>query len=139
MSVQEQPVLPELLGHEVFRQLVRFGLVGMLNTALNLAVYVALLRAGAPYVLAAPMGFITGAVMGYWLNRRWTFSAADSVRARILYALVLGAGAACTSLLVLLFVRVGGAGKLGAYLASIPPVTLAMFAANRRWTFAERS
>jgi putative flippase GtrA len=71
------------------------------------------------------------------LNRRWTFAAPDSTRARLLYVLVQGLGAGATSLLVLLFVRAGGAGKIGAYLAAIPPVTVATFAANRRWTFVE--
>jgi putative flippase GtrA len=47
-------------------------------------------------------------------------------------------GAVSTSLLVLLFVRVAGTGRVGAYLAAVPPVTLGMFAANRLWTFAER-
>ena len=47
-------------------------------------------------------------------------------------------GAVATSLLVPLFVAVG-VGKVVAYLAAIPPVTVCMFAANRLWTFADRS
>jgi putative flippase GtrA len=30
-------------------------------------------------------------------------------------------------------------GKVLAYLAAIPPVTMCMFVANRLWTFADRS
>jgi putative flippase GtrA len=89
-------------------------------------------------VLAAPLAFAAGAANGYVLNRRWTFAASDSTRARVLYIAVQGVGAGSTSLLVLLFVRVAGTGKVGAYLAAIPPVTVAMFAANRLWTFAEQ-
>jgi putative flippase GtrA len=48
-------------------------------------------------------------------------------------------GAVSTSLLVLLFVEGLGIGRVWAYLAAIPPVTLCMFAANRLWTFAEPS
>jgi putative flippase GtrA len=29
-------------------------------------------------------------------------------------------------------------GQAGAYLASIPPVTVSLFLANRLWTFSER-
>jgi putative flippase GtrA len=47
-------------------------------------------------------------------------------------------GALSTSLLVLLFVRLG-LGKVGAYLVAIPPVTVSMFVANRVWTFHERN
>jgi putative flippase GtrA len=76
-------------------------------------------------------------VHGYVFNRRWTFGARDSTRARVLYVVVQAAGAASTSLLVLLFVHAGGVGKVAAYLAAIPPVTVAMFVGNRLWTFAD--
>jgi putative flippase GtrA len=92
-----------------------------------------------PYVPAAALAFAVGAVNGYIFNRRWTFAARDSARARVLYVAVQAAGAASTSLLVLLFVRVAGTGKVGAYLVAIPPVTVFMFMANRIWTFADRS
>ena len=72
-------------------------------------------------------------------NRRWTFAANDSTRARVLYVVVQATGALSTSLLVFLFVHVVGAGNIVAYLAAIPPVTLGMFLANRVWTFADRT
>jgi putative flippase GtrA len=124
--------------HEPTPQLVRFLIVGVGNTLLSLVVYRLLLALGAWYVLAAPLAFATGAVNGYVFNRRWTFAARDSTRARILYIAVQVAGAASTSLLVLLFVRAAGTGRVWAYLAAVPPVTLCMFAANRLWTFAKR-
>ncbi len=120
------------------RQLARFLLVGLANTALSFVVYRILLALEMPYVLAAPLAFAAGAVNGYVFNRRWTFAARDSTRARIAYLAVQGVGALSTSLLVLLFVRAAGTGKVWAYLAAIPPVTLCMFVANRLWTFAER-
>lgn len=120
-------------------QFRRFLLVGVGNTVVSFVVYRLLLALETPYVLAAALGFSVGAVNGYILNRRWTFGARDSARAQLLYVAVQAAGAASTSLLVLLFVRVAGMGKVGAYLAAIPPVTVCMFVANRRWTFADRN
>jgi len=119
------------------RQFGRFLVVGATNTVLSFVVYRLLLPLGTPYALAAPLAFAVGAVNGYVLNRRWTFAARDSTRARLLYVAVQGVGAASTSLLVLLFVEAAGTGRIGAYLAAIPPVTVCMFAANRVWTFAE--
>jgi putative flippase GtrA len=121
------------------RQFGRFLLVGVGNTVLSFVAYRLLLALGTPYVIAAALGFAVGAVNGYVLNRRWTFAARDSARARVLYVVIQVAGAASTSLLVLLFVRGAGAGKVGAYLAAIPPVTVSTFMANRLWTFADRN
>ena len=124
--------------HGAGRQFWRFLLVGAGNTAISFVVYRLLLAIGAPYVLAAALGFSVGALNGYVFNRRWTFRARDSTRARVLYVAVQASGAASTSLVVLFFVRVAGTGKVGAYLAAIPPVTVCMFLANRVWTFADR-
>jgi len=125
--------------YDSVRQFARFLVVGLGNTVLSFAVYRLLLALGTPYVSAAALGFSAGAVNGYVVNRRWTFVARDSARARVLYIAVQAAGAASTSLLVLLFVRAAGAGRVGAYLAAIPPVTVCMFAANRLWTFVDRN
>lgn len=105
---------------------------------LSFIVYRLLLAVGAWYLLAAPLAFAVGAVNGFVFNRRWTFDARDTTRARVLYVTVQVVGAVSTTLLVLFFVRVAGTGRVGAYLAAVPPVTLGMFAANRLWTFAER-
>jgi putative flippase GtrA len=121
------------------RQLARFLVVGLGNTVLSFVVYRLLLALGMWYVIAAPLAFAAGAVNGYVFNRRWTFAARDSVRSRVLYVAVQAVGAVLTSLLVPLFVRAAGAGKVGAYLAAIPPVTLCMFVVNRHWTFADKS
>jgi putative flippase GtrA len=121
------------------RQFVRFLVVGLGNTALSFVVYRLLLVVDTPYVLAAALAFAAGAVNGYVFNRRWTFGARDSTRARVTYVAVQAAGAGSTSLLVLLFVRAAQTGKVWAYLAAIPPVTVCMFVANRLWTFAERT
>jgi putative flippase GtrA len=120
------------------RQLVRFLVVGVGNSVLSFLVYRLLLAVGTPYVVAAPLGFAAGAVNGYVFNRRWTFVARDSTRARVLYIGVQTVGAVSTSLLVLLFVRAAEMGHVSAYLAAIPPVTIGMFAANRVWTFVDR-
>jgi putative flippase GtrA len=120
------------------RQLARFLVVGVGNTALSFVAYRLLLALGAWYVIAAPIAFAVGAVNGYIFNRRWTFAARDSMRARVFYVGFAALGALSSSLLVLFFVRSVGTGRVWAYVAAIPPVTLGMFAANRLWTFSER-
>ena len=105
--------------HRLDRQFARFLLVGVANTVLSFIAYRLLLALGTPYVIAAALGFSVGAVNGYVFNRRWTFAARDSARARVVYVAVQVAGAASTSLLVLLFVGGVGVDKVAAYLAAI--------------------
>ena len=119
-------------------QLARFLVVGVGNTALSFAVYRLLLSLALWYVVAAPVAFVAGALNGYIFNRRWTFAAADSARARVLYFTVMVIGALSTSLLVLLLVRAVGTGRVIAYIVALPPVTLGTFVANRLWVFAKR-
>jgi putative flippase GtrA len=121
------------------RQLTRFLVVGVGNTVLSVIVYRLLLALGAWYVVAAPIAYVASVVNGYVFNRRWTFAARDSARARVLYVAVQASGAGLTSLLVLLFVDAARIGRVGAFLTAVVPVTLCTFAANRIWTFADRT
>ena len=120
------------------RQFARFLTVGVGNTVVSFVAYRLLLAVGTPYALAAPLAFAVGALNGYVFNRIWTFEARDTNRARVLYVVFAAAGAASTSLLVALFVEGLGVGRVWAYLASAPPVTVGLFLANRFWTFSER-
>jgi putative flippase GtrA len=121
----------------VHRQFVRFLIVGVANTLITFVVYRLLLAVHIWYLVAAPVAWGVGALNGYVFNSRWTFAARDTTRARILYLLVTAAGAGASSLLVWAFAA-AGLGKVEAFLATIPLVTVSTFAANRRWTFSER-
>lgn len=101
-------------------QLARYLVVGVTNTAISFAVYALLAAAGLPYVPAAAVAFAAGAVNGYVLNRRWTFSAPDSARARIAYVCVQAAGALATGALVWLLAHETAAGRIGAYVVAVP-------------------
>ena len=120
------------------RQFARFLVVGVGNTVVSFVAYRLLLAVGTPYALAAPLAFAVGALNGYIFNRRWTFAARDTTRARVLYLGFQVIGAALTSLLVVLFADGLEVGRVWAYLASIPPVTVGLFLANRMWVFGER-
>ncbi len=120
------------------RQFIRFLIVGVANTVISFVVYRLLLAVSVAYVVAAPVAWGAGAVNGYVLNRRWTYEARDSARARILYVLVMGAGAGSSSLLVLFFARVAGLGKVEAFLAALAIISVSTFLANRAWTFSDR-
>jgi putative flippase GtrA len=121
------------------RQFGRFLVVGVGNTLVSFVTYRLLLLVSMPYVAAAPLAFGAGALNGYIFNRRWTFAARDTTRSRLLYVLFQGLGALWTTVLVVVIVRAVGVDRVWAYLVAVPPVTVAMFLANRIWTFSERA
>ena len=120
------------------QQFVRYLVVGVGNTLLSFIAYRLLLAIDTPYAVAALLAFAVGALNGYIFNRRWTFAARDTTRARVLYVGLQVFGAVTTSLLVVVFVRWLSVPHGIAYLAAVPPVTVTLFVANRLWTFRER-
>ena len=114
------------------RQFGKFLVVGASNTVLSFVVYATIVAFGVRYVAAGAAGFAAGAVNGYVLNRRWTFRRVDSTGARVRYLAVQAAGLASTSALLWLL---AAPERLGSYVVTVPVVTVAMFVANRNWTF----
>lgn len=60
-------------------QLLRFGLVGVANTVVGLAVIMALLAAGAGDYAANLCGYGVGLALSFALNRAWTFGVNGAV------------------------------------------------------------
>lgn len=51
----------------------KFGIVGVLNTAVDAMVFTLLAAAGAPVLIAQVISYSCGVVNSYWWNGRWTF------------------------------------------------------------------
>jgi putative flippase GtrA len=121
----------------VTRQAARYLLVGASNTAITLAAYALLLRAGAPPVAASVVAFGAGAVNGYRLNRTWTFrTARHGAGAGARYLVVLLAGLGLNALGVALAVHVAELPRIAGELVALPPVTATTFVLARSWVFA---
>jgi putative flippase GtrA len=124
--------------HAVVAQLVRYGLVGVTNTALTLGAYAAFIALGAPAPLAAALSWSVGAINGYLLNRTWTFrSDARGARPAARYAVLQLAAAGLDALAVGALVGDAHLAHMAAEVVILPAVTLVTFAASRRWVFAE--
>ena len=117
-------------------QLLRYLVVGASNTAITLATYALLVRAGLPAVAASVVAFAAGAVNGYRLNRAWTFRSARrgaAVGAR--YLAVLLGGLAINTLGVALAVNVAELPRLAGEILGLPPATVTTFVLARWWVF----
>ncbi len=62
-----------MLKKENLYQLLRFGLVGVLNTLVDFGAYQLLVWLGLHYVLAQCLSYSCGLLNSYFFNSRWTF------------------------------------------------------------------
>jgi putative flippase GtrA len=121
----------------VFAQFVKFGIVGVSNTLLTFAVYTLLLKVfGVWYLAASAIGFVVGAVNGFLLNRRWTFSGhVGDALTPVRWTVVQGCGLGINEGLLFVFVSGAGVDKLLGQAFATAVVTVLTFTANRAWTF----
>lgn len=118
-------------------QFVKFGIVGVSNTALAFGIYTLLLKGfGVWYLAASAIGFVVGAINGFLLNRRWTFAGhvGDSLTP-VRWGVVQGCGLALNEGLLFLFVDGAGVEKLLSQALATGVVTVITFLVNRAWTF----
>ncbi len=121
----------------VLVQFVKFGIVGVSNTLLTLAVYTVLLKVfGVWYLAASAIGFAVGATNGFLLNRRWTFREhVGDALTPVRWGIVQSGGLGVNEALLYLLVHDGHVDKLVAQVCATAVVTVTTFIVNRAWTF----
>lgn len=121
----------------VLVQFVKFGIVGVSNTLLTLAVYTVLLKVfGVWYLAASAIGFAIGAVNGFLLNRRWTFRGhVGDALTPVRWGIVQTCGLGVNEGLLYVFVHDASVDKLLAQVCATAVVTVSTFFVNRAWTF----
>ena len=113
-------------------QFVKFGIVGVSNTALAFAIYTVLLKLfGVWYLAASAIGFIVGAINGFLLNRRWTFREhVGDALTPVRWGVVQTCGLAIDELLLYVFVHDAQLDKLIAQVCATAVVTVSTFVAT---------
>ena len=125
----------------VLRRFARFAVVGVIATATHATVFAVAIEALRIEAVAAnALAFCVAVLVGYALNRRWTFAAHGGQGAR-LWRYVVGAlaGLAVNSAIMYAVVHVAKASPyLGLVLGivTVPPLT---FALNQLWVFRRRT
>jgi putative flippase GtrA len=138
--------LPAILGRSKFlssglrsnllRQIWRFILAGMFNTALGLIIIFSLIYLGVDALLANFIGYGLGLIIAFQINRLWTFSGQKSVRPSIALfgvAVIISYFLNLLAVITLLHVT-----RLGPYLSQLGGVlvyALAMFILCRMLVF----
>jgi putative flippase GtrA len=125
------------LNAALIAQFVKFGVVGVSNTLLSLAVYAVLVNGfGMWYLGASAIGYAVGMVNGFVWNRSWTFRGhVGDALTPLRWCVVQGFGLAANLGLVFVFVHNAGLGKLLGQVCATAIVVVFTFIANRAWTF----
>jgi putative flippase GtrA len=121
----------------IVAQFVKFGIVGVSNTLLTLAVYTVLLKGfGVWYLAASAIGFAAGATNGFLWNRRWTFREhVGDALTPVRWGVVQTCGLGINEGLLYVLVHDAHLDKLLAQVCATAVVTVTTFIANRAWTF----
>ena len=116
-------------------QLAKFGVVGAVGFAINIAIYQAALGLGAH--TAAAISFVISAGSNYWWNRHWTFVAnKGSVALQgFRFYVVSGVAFGVNQLWLTVFLDWLHWGKLVAQAVAIILVTPLNFLGNKLWSF----
>jgi putative flippase GtrA len=119
-------------------QLVRFGLVGGVGFAVNLAVYTLVVHsAGVDYRAASVAAWLVAVLNNFVLNRHWTFDARDGrAHFQAMRFLVVSLVAEGFSLLLLtLLVEGAGISKIPAQALAVGGSMPLNFLGNKLWSF----
>jgi putative flippase GtrA len=116
---------------------VRFGVVGLLQNALNVAVFALATGVGVHYRPAAVVAALAALLASFLLNRGWTFPGRDAPihHQGARYALVFASAVALGVVLLTFFVEVAGLPEVAAQVAAILVVAPLSFLVQRAWVF----
>lgn len=140
--------MKKLLEKPLFQKLwqfIKFGIVGLSNTLISLAVYEACIFLGVHYLLADPIGLVVSVVNAYYWNNRCVFGDGQkkpfSHHVRMYFkSLAAYGGAAIVNLLLLaLWVEIVGIPEWLAPFINMAVTIPINFLVNKYWTFGKKS
>jgi putative flippase GtrA len=130
------------MSRAAFQELVRFGIVGVLQNGVNVGVFAAALALDAPYQLCAALAAVAALVASFGLNRSFTFTETSdhAVGSQLWRYVIVFVVAILASIAVLtFFVEVAGLAKVLAQVVAIIIIAPFHFLAQKHWTFRSRA
>ena len=131
------------VGYFLVKRFIKFSIVGLSGTLVNMAVYAVAVNSGLYYLIAAVISFLFAVTNNFYWNFRWTFKGQAAFRSRrnkyfrFLAVSLLNLG--INLLLLRLLVETLGFDKTLAQLVAIGLVSILNFQMNSRFTFGEKA
>ena len=119
-------------------QFIKFGIVGVSNTLISLAVYYFLIYLGINYLLACSIGFVVSVANAYYWNSRYVFKKSDKNKIRTLLKTYSSYGITFFLSLGLMFLMVDILG-ISEYIAPLVNLCITIpinFLLNKFWAFS---
>ncbi|MDE1919374.1 MAG: GtrA family protein [Patescibacteria group bacterium] len=123
-------------------RVLKFLATGIIGMSVNLTLFHALYVIGVPYLAGSALAFLAALVVGFLLQKYWTFEdrARERLRAQFaLYAALALTNLAVNTLLVFLLVEYAGAYYLVAQAVGAGSVALASYFVYERFIFSGRA
>ena len=122
-------------------QFIKFGMVGLTNTALSYAIYALIVWLGGHYLLASVVSFIISVAWSYLLNNRFVFQKAEG-EARVWWKTLLKAyvsygitGLVLVNILLYIWIDVLGVNQYLAFIFNLVFTIPTNFLLNKLWAF----
>ncbi len=117
-------------------EFIKFVLVGLLNTGVDVAIFILLTWIGIPYVAAQVVSYSCGAANSYLLNKLWTFRSSGLSYAEIVRFTVVNLVSLGISVVVLALLHDNAGQGLAVAKAGATVCALAAnFLGNKLWVF----
>ena len=117
-------------------QLFTYSVIGSLGVVADVTIFYLSLSLGVWYQVGNLLGYLTGTILSFSLNRIITFKVKDKVRMRFMLFLSVAALGFSMSAFVLWFlVDVQNFNSMLAKIVSLPCVLLMQFTLNKKITF----
>ena len=118
------------------KKILKFGLVGIVNTLISIGCYILFVKFGMHYILANIVSYMIGLVNSYYWNKKWVFNNTENhlsvfVKFVIVNLVVLSINTGCLFLLV----HKWGFNQYGSQLAATALGMGINFLLNNKWTF----
>ena len=123
---------------DMIKQVIRYGIVGVINTIVGYGIYYLMLYLGYKYTIALTLGSIIGVSCSFMLNKFWTFRSRGKIGKELLRFLIMYGCAYIMNLVMLIFaVEKCQLNPKIAQVIILLMITTTTYFGNRIWCFNE--
>lgn len=124
-----------------YTQFIKFGMVGVSNTAISLAVYYVLIHFGIHYLLANASGFVVSVINSYFWNSHFVFknkTEKNEFHAFLKVFTSYGISFCISCVLMIILVQIIGIDKRIAPIIRLGLTIPLNFIMNKLWAFKDK-